>query len=433
MLSKLLILTCSILLCACSSKLFSNNESTPTGFRKIDFSAKQNPTELIRDPLDQSSDSLSSVDSIFNSYNINLLRDVKLYVQLNSSLQNSYDENSIISTIYQVSPYLNQDAINKTINSIENNNFIFSASPMNTLNKNIQTDKYGIFYKFNSEINTKNNIDELYFLDDNGNTIEKERYTTQLFVKNYYSRNLYQSLTYPMDSDKKNTWELFIQCAKGIFTDVQNNISYNISTWPRVIILQLNPNTKNTNKYSLHKNVFLKSNNNFIASSNLYQNTTRSFNIIDSSLPANSTLKNQIISIPFPTKKESSFNAIYSQEGMSKFYSRFNNIYINNFKSYSNFSSWQILINKSWFGFIQNLDNNYNIINNNEKMTLNFLNFNNLPVNQNYSKDFLQNGIHYIDINDSNSFLTSIPDKLSIDSSLIDENLIKSFCFEQLL
>ncbi|WGL60945.1 hypothetical protein QEJ31_04955 [Pigmentibacter sp. JX0631] len=433
MFNKVLVIASYFLFCSCSAKLFSNNDSTPSGFRKIDFSPKQNPTELIRDPLDQSNESLTSIDYIFDNYNKNLLRDVKIYIQLNSSLQNSYDENSITKTVNQLSPYLNTDVINKTIPLIDSNNFIFSASPMNTLNKNIVSDTYGIFYKFNSETIKKNNLEELYFIDDKGNTIEKEKYSTVFFVKNYYARNLNKSLIYPINSEIKNNWEIFIQCANGSFTDIQNNLTYLLPTWPRVIILQLNPNTKNTIKYSLHKNVIVKSDNSFVPTANIYQNTTRSFNFNDLSLPANSTLKNHIISIPVPSKKENTFNAIYSQEGMSKFYSRFSSNYINNFKNYSNFSSWQILINKSWIGFSQNLDTNYNTIEKPDKIVINYLNLKNLPVDQNYSKDFLPNGIHYVDTSDPNTILTNIPDKLSIDSNLINEELVLNFCKEQLL
>lgn len=431
--NKLLVLYSCTIITACTANFLKNNESTPEGFQKIDFSPKQNPSELIRNSLDQSTDSLASVENIFSNYNTNLVMSVQNYINLNNIINQSFDEKSLINTISIISPYLSKDKISKVVSNIENTNIIFNATPMNTLDDKIISDNYGIFYKIITEAQKQDDIFYLNIFDKNGNEIDKNKLNIELTSLNYYARNLFQSLIFPIKDEKsKNSWEFFIQCISGNITDASTNIKYNLTPWPRVTILQLNPNTKISTKFSFHKNSLFLIEDKFKAVNNLYQNTVRSFIVNDNLLPPNSSLKNQIISIPNPLSKDKSFNATFYQEGMSKFFSRFMSSNIENFNIFYNFSSWQVKINKSWFGANKNLDSNYTIVEDNKNISLNYLNYLNTPVNQNYSKDFQPNGIHYININNTNEVLLEIPNNIEFNKEILDETKITNFCSELL-
>ncbi len=430
--NKLLVLYLGIIFTSCSVNFLKNNDSTPDGFQKIDFSPKQDPSELIRNSLDQSTDSLASVENIFSNYNKNLVKSVQNYSYLNNIINQSFDEKSLINTISFISPYPSNDKIAKLVSNIENSNIIFNATPMNTLDYKIQGDSYGIFYKLTTESQKSNDIFPLNIFDKSGKEFDKNKLDIQLISLNYYARNLYPSLYFQINDEKnKNSWEFFIQCISGTITDTQTNRKYNLTPWPRVTILHLNPNTKTSTKFSFHKNSLLLVDDNFLAISNLYQNTTRSFIVNDNLLPPSSSLKNQIISIPNPLDKDKSFNAIFYQEGMSKFFSRFINSNIENSNIFYNFSSWQIKINKSWFGTSKELDSNYTIIDDNKNISLNFLNYLNYSVNQNYSKDFQPNGIHYINTNNPKETYLEIPNTIEYNKELVDETIINSFCATQ--
>lgn len=425
---KIVVLLVSVITISCSANFFKNDDSIPAGFQRIDFSPKQNPRELIRDPLEQSYESLNSAKKIFKNSNLKLPDNIDEYLKFNNYLRQSYDEKTIANTIASIVPYISNEEINKIIKSSEANSPIFTATPKNYGELKIPIESQNILYKYTEKIKHENFLDIITFFDENKEKISKDKITASFRIINHYARNLNESLSFlNFDKKGKHSWELFIQCARGEIS-IKDQGNYAIPPWPRIIILQLNPNTRSTNKFTLHKNTLLKLNNTIKPMSNIYQNTTRSYIPSEILLPPNSILKNHIISKPNPFDKEKSANFIFFQEGMSKFFSQFMSSMIDNFKIDYNFSSWQILINKSWFNFFKKMNSNFEIEQDNSTITLNYLNSSNNIVDQNYSKDFLQNGIHFIDKNNINNYLLEIPDNLKINPELIEEEKITQFC-----
>ena len=418
---------------SCIPNLFKNNDSIPTGYEKINFSPYNNPSELIRDSLDQSNSTLLGLNNIFPNYSPNIIQQMNLFIHDNQNLNTILNENIFSNVVNNLPSFPNQNTISNSINLLNSSSFILTATPINTLSPSIQSDSSHLFTKIVGNPVQVNSLNSIQFTDVNGNVINNKNITAQYTVNTYYAINFYQSWLFPLNNtnNTNSNWEFMVQCVKANLTILGDNNTYNIPPWPRIAIVLLNPNTTITDKYILIKNNLVYNSivpPTFVPMGNITQRTQRTYSSLSNGLAPQSLLYNSITQIQNVSIPLTGDNHIYFQDGMSSFFSRLLSSNLTNTNMYNNFASWQILVNKSWFDMIRTLDSSYNIPAFTGNIPINYLNSQNIPVNSSYSNDFQPGGIHYINPSDTSDFLLQIPNILDATSIGLNETSLTTIC-----
>jgi hypothetical protein len=423
----------SFLPLSCIPNLFKNNDSIPSGYEKINFSAYNNPSELIRDSLDQSNSTILSLNNIFPNYSSNIIQQMNLFINNNKSLNLILNESIFSSIVNKLPSFPDPNTLLNAINLLNSSSFILTATPTNTLDPKVQSDSSNIFTKITGTPIQVNALNGIQFIDNNGNNISSSNITAKYTINTYYIKNFYQSWSFPLNNtnNTNSTWEFMVQCVKANLTILGDTNTYNIPPWPRISIILLNPNTTITDKYILIKNTLKYNSINqptFIPIGNISQRTQRAYNSISNGFAPQSLIFNSLTQIQSQNTPLTGGNYIYFQDGMTSFFSRLLASYLTQKNMINSFASWQILVNKSWFDITRTLDSSYNIPTFTGNIPVNFLSAQNIPVNISYSKDFQPGGIHYIDPTDTTDFLPQIPNILDATSIGLDETTLTTVC-----
>ena len=415
---------------SCIPNFLKNNDSTPTGYEKINFSPKYSPSEIIRDALDQSNPMLLSLNNIFPNYSLNIIQNMDRYLKLNNNINSILNENSFTQYIKTFPSFPSLISINNTINSLETSSFIKNVTPIDKNILNYQNDKNNIFTKITgapSKVSTLNNIQ---FFDLNGNIIDNSNINAKYIINTFYAINFYPSWVFSLNNPNSvaSSWEFMVQCVSANVTIKGDSNTYTLPPWPRITIVLLNPNTSNTNEFVLIKNSLVFNNIStptFIPLGNIHQKTLRTYNINATGLAPQSILYNSISQIQNPSSQLAEENYSYFQDGMSSFFARFSSANLIQNQIINTFASWQILVNKSWFDITRPLSE----MNNTPSLIpISYLNYQNVPVNNNYSNDFKLGGIHYINPASPNDILLQVPNSLNASSVGMDENSLNNIC-----
>lgn len=420
----------SFLPLSCVPNFLKNNDSIPNGYEKINFSPKNDPSEMIRDSLDKSISTLLSLNNIFPNYSSNIIQQMNMFLNDNQNLNSILNENIFSSVVNNLPPFPDPTSLAKAINSLDNSSFILTATPSNTINQNIQSDKNNIFTKIIGKTIQSNSLNEIQFMDNNGNIINNKNINANYKINTYYVKNFFPSWVSPLNNTN-NTWEMMVQCVSAKINMVEDSNSYDIAPWPRITILHLNPNSTISDKYILVKNNIIYNTINqssFIPIGNITQRTQRIYNASTNGLAPQSLLFNSLSQIQNPSIPLTGESYVYFQDGMTSFFSRFLAASLTPKVILNNFTSWQISVNKSWFDITRKLDSSNNIPQYIGKIPANYLNNQNIPVNSSYSSDYQLGGIHYIDQTDTKELLLQVPNNLDATSIGLDESSLKNIC-----
>ncbi len=417
---------------SCIPNFLKNNDSIPYGFEKVDFSPIQNPREMTRASLDKSTSSLNSLNNIFVSYSENIIKQKENFINKDQVLNKILSEDVLNNFVQKLPDFLDNTSLTKAINNLDPSSFVLTTTPLNLDSSLKNIDTSYIFTQITGQQQKVTKLNEIQYFDENNILIDNSNISSTFLVNTYYARNLNSNWNFPLNNttSSNSNWELLVQCVSAQINIIDKNIIYNIPAWPRVSIIQLNPNLLNTDKYILVKNnLFLDliKTKNFIPVGNMNTRTLRIFNNSNINFSPQSSIYYSLKIIETPSNPLIGKNYIYFQDGMTNFFSRFISGDIDKENILNVFVSWQALINKSWFDLTRKIDSSYNVPYYTNTIPLNYLNNKNLPVHISSSKDFQNGGIHYIDPNDK-SYLLNIPNLVDATSIGLNEIILTNIC-----
>ncbi len=417
---------------SCIPNFLKNNDSIPYGFEKIDFSPLQNPREMTRASLDKSTNSLNSLNNIFVNYSENIIKQKENFINKDQVLNEILTEDILNNFVQNLPDFIDNNSLARAIKNLGPSSFVITTTPLNLDSSLKNIDTSNVFIQLTGQQNKVTKLNEIQYFDENGILIDSSNISSNFFVNTYYARNLNSNWNFPLNNstNSNSNWELLVQCVSAQIKILNKNTTYNIPSWPRVSIIQLNPNLTNTDKYILIKNnLFLDliKTQSFIPVGNMNTRTLRIFNNSNINFSPQSSIYYSLKIIDTPSNPLIGKNYIYFQDGMTSFFSRFISGEIDKENITNTFVSWQALINKSWFDITRKLDPSNNVPYYSNIIPLNFLNNKNLPVNNSSSKDFQTGGIHYIDPNDKTNLL-NIPNLIDASSIGLNETILTNIC-----
>ena len=142
-----LVITCATSLStSCIPNFLKNNDSIPRGYEKIDFSPLLSPKEMIRDPLEKSGISISSINYIFPNYSSNLVDQVKTFSSSNQSLNSILNEYHFANFVSSIPNFPDTNNLTSAINLLDNASFIKTVTPLDSFDIPKTTDLNNIIF-----------------------------------------------------------------------------------------------------------------------------------------------------------------------------------------------------------------------------------------------------------------------------------------------